>query len=252
MRKIVISQPFFFPWIGHFEQIKLADIFVFYDDVQFSKGGFMNRVQIKTQNEYKWLTIPLKDLHLGQKLNEVKVNNGKEWKKEHYVFLSNNYKNTGFLNEMIDIVEEVYTCNTEYLLDYTIASTKIIADYYGLAYSKQFFLSSQLNITGNGDERVLNIAKYFKADKYITAMGALRYMDFKKFEKNNIMVEFMSYRKMPYNQIYGAFNPFVSTLDLITNIGKEGYKYICSESMYWRDFLKTQEAIDYIERFQKH
>ena len=45
--KVVISQPMLFPWVGMLEQIMLADVFVHYADVQFSKGSFTNRVQIK-------------------------------------------------------------------------------------------------------------------------------------------------------------------------------------------------------------
>ena len=71
--KIVISQPMFFPWVGLFEQIRLADIYVHYDDVQFSKGSFVNRVQIKTNKGTQWLTVPLQNLTLGQEIREVQL-----------------------------------------------------------------------------------------------------------------------------------------------------------------------------------
>ena len=70
--QIVISQSMLFPWIGLMEQIRLADVFVHYNDVQFSKGSFVNRVQIKTSQGTKWMTVPLENLHLGQRINEVK------------------------------------------------------------------------------------------------------------------------------------------------------------------------------------
>ena len=65
--KVVITQPMFFPWAGLLEQLRMADIIVYYDDVQFSKGSFTNRVQIKTPFGKKWLTVPLKNfsLHLN-------------------------------------------------------------------------------------------------------------------------------------------------------------------------------------------
>ena len=51
MKKIVISQPMLFPWIGIFEQIKLSDVYVHYDDAQLPQGrSFINRVQIKTKD----------------------------------------------------------------------------------------------------------------------------------------------------------------------------------------------------------
>ncbi|MBC8123824.1 MAG: WbqC family protein, partial [Gemmatimonadaceae bacterium] len=59
MNTVVISQPMLFPWIGMFEQICLADVYVHYDDVQFSKGSFSNRVQVKSASGSKWITVPL-------------------------------------------------------------------------------------------------------------------------------------------------------------------------------------------------
>ena len=60
-KTVVISQPMFFPWVGIFEQIRLADIFVHFDDVQLPWGSsFINRVQIKTKDGIKWLTIPIR------------------------------------------------------------------------------------------------------------------------------------------------------------------------------------------------
>src|SRR5690606_29856763 len=75
---IVISQPMYFPWVGQLEQLRLADTFVFYDDVQFSKGSFSNRVQIKTEAGMRWMTVPLKDLHLGQLINGVALDQSRK------------------------------------------------------------------------------------------------------------------------------------------------------------------------------
>jgi len=71
-RCVVISQPMYFPWIGMLEQIKLCDAFVYYDDVQFSRG-FFNRVQVKTLHGVKWLTVPLSDFHRGQLIADLAI-----------------------------------------------------------------------------------------------------------------------------------------------------------------------------------
>ena len=58
--RVVISQSMYFPWVGMLEQIRLADVFIHYDDVQFSKGSFSNRVQVKQPDGTSaWMTIPL-------------------------------------------------------------------------------------------------------------------------------------------------------------------------------------------------
>src|SRR5271165_5531971 len=79
---VVISQPMFFPWVGMFEQIRLADVYIHYSDVQFSKGGFVNRVQIKTASGIKWLTVPLEGVSLGQKINQVRIDDRRAWREQ--------------------------------------------------------------------------------------------------------------------------------------------------------------------------
>ena len=65
----MISQPMYFPWVGMLEQMRLADVFVHLDDAQYSKGGFLNRVQVKTQQGSSWITVPLEESKLGNNIN---------------------------------------------------------------------------------------------------------------------------------------------------------------------------------------
>src|ERR1700722_18634953 len=108
MSTIVISQPTFFPWVGMFEQIRLADVYDHYDDVQFSKGWFTNRVQIKTAAGSKWLTVPLENHRLGQRINETAVDRSHNWRSSHLAFLDQAYKHAPFRTEMLSIAEDVY------------------------------------------------------------------------------------------------------------------------------------------------
>src|SRR5947209_7942610 len=92
MKTVVISQPMFFPWVGLLEQVRLADAYVHYDDVQFSRGHFANRVQVKAPGGSRWLTVPLRDLHLGQKINEVRPDDRKNWRGQHIELLEQLYR----------------------------------------------------------------------------------------------------------------------------------------------------------------
>lgn len=246
-KAIVISQPYYFPWIGLLEQIRLADVFIHYDDVQFSKGHFQDRVQIKTLNGFNWLTVPKKNLKLGQKINEVLIDNRKNWKRSQLDFLTQVFRNAPFKVEMINLVKSVFCNEFKYLAEVSISSIMAVVDYYGLNISTSFNKSSPLTISGSSTERVINIVKYYNANFYITGMGALKYMDFTLFEKENITVEFMNYKCLPYPQLFGVFNPYVSSLDLIANTGKTGLEYICSGTTNWIDFVKSETAIHYLK-----
>ena len=81
----VILQPSYIPWRGYFDQIRRADLFVFYDDVQYDKHGWRNRNQIKTAQGKQWLTVPVHSSGVtqGVPIKAVKIDQSKPWAKNH-------------------------------------------------------------------------------------------------------------------------------------------------------------------------
>ncbi len=94
-----------------------------------------------------------------------------------------------------------------------------------------------MSIPGKSWQRVLDIVKSVGGDTYITGHGAREYMDHEAFERAGVAVEYLDYQKQPYPQLHGDFNPFVSALDLIANMGREGRARIASGTKPWREFL---------------
>jgi hypothetical protein len=129
---IVISQPFFLPWIGLFEQLRLSDIFVHFDDVQMQgQKNFIKRVQIKTDHGSEWLTIPVKHVKgIWQNINEVKISNEIDWRKEHLQLIRRNYKDAAYYNELVPLLDNLYGANFEMLSDYIIFGVEKIAAYF--------------------------------------------------------------------------------------------------------------------------
>ena len=235
--KLVISQPMFFPWVGFFEQIRICDSYVHYNDVQYSKGGFTNRAQVKSPEGSKWLTVPLKNLHLGQTIDEVQINNQQNWRESHFELLRRCYETAPYYAEMIKLVKNIYNQDWKMLDDFSRASLITICDYFGFLERKNFINIKDLNINGSSSERVLETALKLAADTYITGHGACKYLNHDIFEKTGVKVEYMDYKKTPYPQLYGAFTPYVSVLDLIANVGKDGINWIHSGTIDWRDFV---------------
>jgi len=240
-KSIVISQPMLFPWVGMFEQIRLADVFIFYDDVQFSKGSFTNRVQLKSKKGSEWMTIPLEKFHLGQNINEIVISNHIDWKNKHLIHLERCYEKTIFFEEMMTLVKSVYDIQSDSLSEITIASMKAICNYFDLTQMKTFCLSSEYNFQGQSSERVLNSVLHFNGSRYITGHGAQHYLDHELFNEKGIKIEYMNYKKVSYPQLFGAFTPYVTILDLIANCGKKGSGYICSDTIDWRDISQILE-----------
>lgn len=235
---IVISQSMLFPWVGMLEQVKLADVFVHYDDVQFSKGSFVNRVQLKWPSGSKWLTVPLVDLHLGQRINEVKPAETISWKQQHFELLQQSFENAPYAMDALALAEKVY--NTDYNDIGSLSRTSLVelARYFGFEKSTQFLEVASLNIGGSSSERVFNVVKKLEGTQYITGHGAANYLDHQLFEQAGIDVRYMEYQRKPYPQSYGAFNPHVTGLDLVAHCGPAGAEMICSGTSSWRDFIK--------------
>lgn len=240
MKKIVVSQPMYFPWPGFFEQMKLADVFVYYDDVQFPRGkSFINRVQLKTPNVPIWMTIPIKGKHRGfQNINQIKVNDLQLWREDHKRRFYFNYASAPFYKDAYFLLSSVLDKKGTNLADITIDSIEICMKYLGLDMQK--YRSSELGILGKSTDRLVKIVRQMDGDIYITGHGAKNYLDYNLFEENEIKVEYINYQKKVYFQQWGEFTPYVSILDLIANTGKEAAKYLTSESIYWKDFIKTK------------
>ena len=237
MKTVVISQPLYFPWVGMLEQMRLADVYVHYDDVQFSKGSFINRVQVKTAQGSHWLTVPLADVHLGQLIKDVRVADDHGWRKKHLATLAQAYARAPFAKDMLAMVDGVLHSGATTLCEVSIASMVALRDYFGLERPVEFHFASQLGIGGNNSPRVLEIVRHFGGTRYVTGHGARDYLDHEAFDAAGVRVEYLDYRKTPYPQQHGEFTPFVTALDLVANCGREGREGIASGAVYWKDFV---------------
>ncbi len=109
--KCVILQPSYIPWRGYFHQIALADVFVFYDDVQYDSRGWRNRNKIKTPLGTRWLTIPVhakgaQSEHIP--INQIQIDWIKSWNIEHWETIRHTYAKAPFFNQFEDAIHEIY------------------------------------------------------------------------------------------------------------------------------------------------
>lgn len=236
---VVISQPMFFPWVGMLEQVRVADKHVNYGDVQFSKGSFTNRVQIKSARGVRWMTVPLRSVSLGQTIDETKIDMAQNWQKQHLSMLKEAYTSAPYFADVLGLVHSAHEEGLQTIGALSSFSLKLCCDYFGLSASTSFVDVRELKIPGSGSTRVLDIVKALGGDVYVTGLGAMRYLDHQLFENAAVRVEYMNYKKIPYAQLHGAFTPYVSVLDLVANEGVEGKRRIVSGSVYWKEFLKN-------------
>jgi len=236
MKTVVISQPMYFPWVGMLEQMRLADVFVHLDDAQFSKGGFFNRVQLKTAAGTPWFTVPLAENKRGQLLNEMRMAEH-DWRRKHLATLKQTYAAAPHVEEMLGLVESVFKNEHESLAALSAASVEMLAEFFEII-PKEIQWSSAMGVEGTGSARVLAVCEALGAERYVTGHGAREYLNHESFEAAGIRVEYLDYKKREYPQLHGAFTPFVSALDLAANCGRAGREVIDSNTVYWKDFAR--------------
>ncbi len=241
MKHIVISQSMYFPWVGLLEQIRLADVFVHYDDVQYTRG-FYSRVQVKTALGTPWMTVPLRDYHRGQNIDEVLLDDRSDWRSQHREVLRQAYLKAPFRDEMLALADRVFAKPAETLAQVTRASITELATYFGLVEDTRFEDSKPLGIVGSSSQRLLDIVTALDGDVYITGHGASNYLDHHFFNHAGVAVQYMEYRCIPYLQLHGDFTPYVTGLDLVANCGRDGARFIQSGAVDWKEFIRSKNG----------
>lgn len=224
----VILQPSYLPWRGYFHQIQLADVFVFYDDVQYDHHGWRNRNRIKGPGGPIWLTIPVekKGAHrLQVRTNQIRVCWQRDWPAKHWKALQACYARAPYFDSYKAQLEPFFQIRPPLLADFTVDLTKAIARLLGTRGTR-FLRSSELGIEGARTDRLVAILRSLGADRYITGPSARDYLEEEKLRAAGIALQYMSYDYPEYPQLYPPYDPQVSILDLLFMVGPRAPAYI--------------------------
>jgi hypothetical protein len=229
VNKILILQSNYIPWKGYFDMINMADVFVIYDDVQYTKNDWRNRNIIKTNEGIKWLTIPVRQITLDQRIFETKIAQN-NWNRKHWTTIRNNYLKTSYFKEAEPFFSQLFqSCNSMLLSEINLHLIKGINSFLGI--KTEIVDSRSLELKGDKNERLIEAVKKLNGDVYLTGPAAKSYLQRNLFYDNNINVEWMDYSNYStYPQAYSDFIHGVTVLDLIFNTGKNAVDYMKSFS----------------------
>lgn len=212
-----IHQPDFIPYFGFFNKINKSDIYVVMDNVQLSKSGWTHRDKIKTNKEVSWITIPIKNIKKKQLIKDCLIDHDINWKKKHINMISENYKNSKFINEGIEIINDLYKLNTNYLFEFNFNIINKLFEIFKI--NVDIKLLSQINVDGDKSELLIKILKKINSNLYLSGDGAKNFIDIDLFRYNNIEIIFNNFKHPIYEQINGNFVKNLSILDIILNCG---------------------------------
>lgn len=228
MKKVFISQSNYIPWKGYFDAINLADEFIIFDDMQFTKRDWRNRNKIKTKNGVQWISIPVEVKgNYHQKINETHIAE-QAWAENHWNSIIHNYSKASCFHDYRDIFQAAYS-EVPYpkLSDVNFHFIKTICKILGIKTKIRW--STEFQLLEGKTERLVDLCRKTGAAEYLTGGAARAYLNESLFAKENISIKYLDYSGYPaYNQLFGEFVHEVSILDLIFNEGKNAKKFMKS------------------------
>ena len=227
--RLSIMQPAYLPWIGYFQRIALSDLHVVLDHVQLdenSKTKFANRNRIRTPQGWTWLTVPLKTKNRfgALEINRLEIDNEQAWAARHASGLRHNYGRTRFFRPLGEALLSNYENPPRLLVEMINPTTSQLLRAFALDVPMRS--SSELPVQSKGSSLILEICRIVGATEYISGPFGRDYLDSDAFAREGIKLLFHDYEPAPYPQAFPGFEPYLSALDLICNMGEEGKEFL--------------------------
>jgi hypothetical protein len=239
MTTVVITQPMYYPWVGFMAQMALADVLIWLDDAQFSKGSFTNRVQVRYGQTTKWMTIPLVRGASFPRIMDLGLP-GEDLFLAHRSLLSQSLSARPYRQQALKLFDETMVSSS--MVGRLIASAEIPAERWGVLPATRL-RSSAMGLEGSSWNRVLSLVKAVGGTRYVTGHGAAAYLCHEAFEAASIGVEYMVYDPVPWDQADVFFTPYVANLDLYSSVDPSvALQHLRPATVGWREYLGRLEC----------
>jgi hypothetical protein len=228
--RVAIHQPNFLPWLGYFYKLARADIFVLLDDVQFIKEGFVHRNYIKTCQGKQWLGVPVCTKgRAGQPINKTEISYDKPWQRKAAATLLQQYARAIHVDQYVPAIQEILCRDHRLLVDLNVSLLEFVRVAMGL--ETPIVRSSDLKgVNGTATERLISICKAVGATEYMSGAGARSYQDEEMFRAGGINLLYSDFVHPTYPQPFGAFEPNLSAIDLVLNVGPKSRDVLLAAS----------------------
>lgn len=213
---IAIMQPYLFPYIGYWQLINAADVFVVYDDIQYTKKGWINRNRIFSNGKPMLFSIPLKsDSDFLDVKDRIIANNADKVIAKILRQIMSSYIKSPYFSDVYPLIESCFKLKEENLFKYILNSILCVCDY--LKLNTKIIVSSELKIDREqkGKDRVIATCKKLNASCYINAIGGMGLYDRECFKSENVELFFLKTLAHEYQQYNFSFVNGLSIIDLL-------------------------------------
>ena len=210
--KIAIMQPYLFPYIGYWQLLHAADVFVVYDDVTYIKGGWINRNNILMGGQRRLFTIKLDGASSYRLIKDIAI---LDTFSDFVKTLRQNYSKAPFFKDVMDLVERLIDFEKTSLSAFIANSISTICDYLGIGVKLLTSSDIEKDNSLKGQAKVIEICRILGAGEYINAIGGTELYDASTFAENHIELKFLKTNFVPYKQYKNEFIPGLSILDVM-------------------------------------
>lgn len=224
--RVGIIQSNFIPWRGYFDFIDDCDLFIYHDDLQYTKNDWRNRNRIKTAQGPVWVTVPVHYRQVSQKICDTGIDHSRDWAERMINQIRASYMKAPFFKDYSEPFFGILSSGFDFISDLNVAVNRWIAEALGI--KTELRMSRDYSPYGTKTDRLIGILEKAGATRYLSGPSAKAYIEPEKFSKAGISLEYKSYEYIEYPQLHGGFEPNVTVLDLLFNCGPDARGYLKS------------------------
>ncbi len=215
--KLGIMQPYFFPYLGYWQLLANVDQYVIYDDVNYIKGGWINRNRILNHGQVQYFRVQMSGASSYKHINEIEVQKNEVVVEKAKKTIFNAYHKAPEFENVYPIINSILDCQEQNLAKYLANHLNVICKYLGI--NTKLILSSDLYKREllTGEEKVIYICQKLNAGVYYNAIGGRELYDVKKFKAEGIELHFLIPNLPEYDQGVKPFIPGLSIIDVMMN-----------------------------------
>ena len=217
-----MMQPYFYPYLGYWQLMNMADEYIIYDDVNYIKGGWINRNRIKVNGADALFGISVRKASQNKKINELEVNLQQDDIDKLVSKVTHSYGKAPFFHDVLDLFEDTMNCDKKNLAEFLAYSNRKIAEYMGI--TTRILSATEINLdhTNSAQQRIIDICQQRNVSTYVNAIGGKELYNPQDFKDAGIELKFLRMDDdIVYPQGKGDFIPYLSILDVLMFNSKE-------------------------------
>lgn len=204
-------QPYFLPYIGYWQLLSAVDRFIVYDNVQYTKKGWINRNRFLRQGGDALFTVPLKkgsdfltivERSIADDFDSSDLVNG----------LTSAYRRAPFFGDAFPLIESIVTSAPRNLFEYLFNSIRMMSEWLGIGTPMIVSSTVAIDHALKGESKVLALCRSLEATHYVNAIGGRTMYSGESFSGQGIELKFIQTRPIVYRQFD---HPFVANLSIV-------------------------------------